>query len=80
MSIHFSNNSASATEVELFAGFLGEIVVAVFGFPEAVREAEVVEQRAVHAERVLAGAADFPFGDEGPVALAGAVVEQALES
>ena len=43
-------------------------------------EAEVVEQRAVHAERVLARAADFPFGDEGPVVLAGAVVEQALES
>ena len=80
MRIHFSNNSASASEVEAFAGFLGEVIAAVFGFPKAVGEAEVVEQRAVHAERVLARAADFPFGDEGPVVLAGAVVEQALES
>src|ERR1035441_5832155 len=80
MGIHCSNNSASATEVELFAGFRGEVIAAVFGFPEAVGEAEVVEQRAAHAERVLARAADFPFGDEGPVVLAGAVVEQALKS
>jgi hypothetical protein len=29
---------------------------------------------------MLARAADFPFGDEGPVVLAGAVVEQALKS
>ena len=29
---------------------------------------------------MLPRAADFPFGDEGPVVLAGAVVEQALES
>ena len=29
---------------------------------------------------MLARAADFPFGDEGPVVLAGAVIEQALES
>jgi hypothetical protein len=67
-------------EVELLAGFLREIVVAVFGFPEAVGEAEVIEQRAIHAERVLAGAADFPFRDKGPVVLAGAMIEQALES
>ena len=33
-----------------------------------------------HAERVLTRAADFPFGDKGPVVLAGTVVEQALES
>src|ERR1017187_1302785 len=71
---------AGVAEVEFLAGFLGEIVTDVFGFPEAVGEAEVVEQRAVHAERVLARAAEFPFGDEGPVVLAGAVVEQALES
>lgn len=54
--------------------------MAVFGFPEAVGEAEVVEQCAIHAERVLARAADFPFGDERPVVLASAVVEQTLES
>ena len=36
--------------------------------------------RSVHTEEVLARAADFPFGDEGPVVLAGAVVEQILES
>jgi hypothetical protein len=29
---------------------------------------------------MLARAADFPLGDEGPVVLAGAVVEQTLES
>ena len=33
-----------------------------------------------HAQGMLARAADFPFGDEGPVVLTGAVVEQALES
>ena len=71
---------AGVAEGEFLAGFLGEIVVAVFGFPEAMGEAEVIEQRAVHVERVLARAADFPLGDEGPVVLAGAVVEQALES
>ena len=49
------------------------------GHLDGVKEFEAVEQRAVHAERVLAGAADFPFGDEGPAVLAGAVVEQALE-
>ena len=59
---------------------MGEIVADVFDFPKAVGEAEVVEQRAVHAKGVLARTADFPFGDEGPVVLAGAVVEQALES
>src|ERR1039458_5690837 len=71
---------AGVTKGELLAGFLGEIVAAVFSFPKPMGEAEVVEQRAVHAERVLARAADFPFRDEGPVVLAGAVVEQALES
>src|ERR1017187_9906263 len=98
MGIHCSNNSASATEVELFAGFLGGVVADVFGFPKAVGEARRANfrstphpgplpvrggegiPRAVHAERVLAGAADFPFGHEGPVVLAGAVVEQALKS
>jgi hypothetical protein len=62
------------------AGFLGQVVVAVFGFPKAVGEAEVVQQRAVYTQGMLARAADFPFGNEGPVVLAGAVVEQALES
>src|ERR1039458_7499547 len=71
---------AGIAKGEILAGFLREGVAHVFGFPKAVGEAEVVEQRAVHAERGLARAADFPFGDEGPVVLAGAVVEQALES
>ena len=65
---------------DFLAGFLGQVVVAVFGFPKAVGEAEVVQQRAVYTQGMLARAADFPFGDEGPVVLAGAVVEQALES
>jgi hypothetical protein len=36
--------------------------------------------RAVHPKEMLARAADFPFGDEGPAVLAGAMVEQALAS
>src|ERR1017187_2040050 len=38
------NVVAGVAEVELLAGFLGEIVMAVFGFPKPVGEAEVVEQ------------------------------------
>src|ERR1035438_810373 len=45
---------AEVAEGELLAGFLVEVIAEVFGFPKAVGEAEVVEQRAVHAERVLA--------------------------
>jgi hypothetical protein len=41
-----------------------------------MRQTKVIEQRAVHAERVLAGAAEFAFGDEGPVVLAGAIVDR----
>ena len=35
--------------------------------------------RAIHAERMLARAAEFPFWDEGPVVLAGAVAEKVVE-
>ena len=59
--------------------FLVEIVVGIFGFPEAVIEAVVVEQCAVGGGIGLAFAFDGIFGNELPIELAGAMFEQFLK-
>ena len=59
--------------------FFFEVVVLVFGFPEAAAEFEVVEECAVDFEGMRFGPRDGEFGDEGPVELAAAFGEQVLE-
>jgi hypothetical protein len=56
-----------------------KFVLFVLGFPETVGEAEGVEQRAVHLERHLLGAADGVLGHEHPVELLAALGKQSLE-
>lgn len=57
----------------------GQVVVNILGFPVAVSEAEIVDQRAVDDDALVAPRADGVFGHEGPATLAGAVFEEGLE-
>ena len=66
-------------EAELDLDLLFEVVGGVFGFPDAVVEAVVVEQGTVGFCVGLALALDGVFGDERPIELAGAGFEQLLE-
>jgi hypothetical protein len=74
-----NNIVARVARVELAAGFAAQIITNVLGFPEAVRKAEVVEQGSIHPERMPARTADFPFGNQMPIMLPGAVVQEILE-
>ena len=64
---------------EFALDFGGQVVVDVFGFPVAVREAEVVDEGAVDDDALAAAGVDGVFGHEGPAGLAGAVLEEGLE-
>ncbi len=52
----------------------------VFRFPVAVRQSEFVSERAVHTQRVFLLALDRPFGNELPIKLIAASIEQRLKS
>ena len=56
-----------------------EVVGGVFCFPETVDEGEGVDEGAVGAERLLAGALELVLLDEVPVVGAGAAFEQVGE-
>src|ERR1700720_2129580 len=46
---------------ELLLYLFAKIVVTVFGFPESMREPELIDERAVHTERMAVVAFDLPF-------------------
>ena len=65
---------------EFALDFGGQVVVDIFGFPVAVREAEVVDEGAVDDDALAAAGVDGVLGHEGPAGLAAAVLEESLES
>src|ERR1039458_4956397 len=69
-----------AARRDLALGFLFQIVMFVFGFPEAALKPELVEQSAVYFERGRLGTRERVFGDQRPVELASALFKQVLES
>ena len=59
---------------ELALDFPGQVVVDIFGLPEAVGEVEVVDERAIDDDALIAAAGvDGVFGHESSADLAGAV-------
>ena len=56
-----------------------QVVVDVLGLPVAVRQPEIIDQRAVYDDAPVALRADGVFRHQRPAALAGAVFEQSLE-
>jgi len=64
---------------ELEADFFGEVVVGVFGFPDAVDEGEVVDEGSVGAEGLLVGAFEGVLGYDVPAVGAGAAAEKLFE-
>ncbi len=66
-------------EGELDLDLFVEVVGGVFGFPEAMVKAVVVEEGAVGFGVGLAFALDCVFGDEVPIEVAGAVFEEFLK-
>ena len=57
----------------------GEVVVGVLGFPEAVEEGEFVDEGAVGAEGLFAGAFEWVLLDEVPAVWAAALLEEVGE-
>jgi hypothetical protein len=64
---------------ELLLYLFAEIVLTVFGFPKAMREPEFIDERAVNTQRVSAIPFDRPFGNQLPIKLPAAVLQQSLE-
>lgn len=64
---------------ELLLDFEAEVVLGVLGLPVAAREMELVNERAVNAQGVLAFADELILGDERPVELASAFLEHVFE-
>ena len=64
---------------EFLLYLFAEIVVTVFGFPKSMCEPELVDERAVNAERMTVVSFDLPFGNELPTKLPAAVLQQGLK-
>jgi hypothetical protein len=67
------------TKGKLAFYFFIEVIVFVFGFPVAVSKFISIDQSTINTNGVFAFAFDFPLGDESPLELFSAVVEQTLE-
>src|ERR1019366_5003165 len=65
--------------VELGADFAFEVVVLVFGFPEAARKVERVNHSPVNLDDPGLGLVDGVFGNERPFELASATAQQGLK-
>ena len=69
---------ARVAGLELALDFRGQVVVNILGLPIAVRQLEIVDQRAVHDDALAAGV-ERELRHEGPAGLAGAGFEEGLE-
>jgi len=65
--------------VDFETDFPLQVVMNILGFLITMRQAEVIQQGAIHPEREFAGVADFPFRHERPIPLPRAVSEQIPE-
>ena len=70
---------ARVAGLELALDLGGQVVVNVLGLPVAVRQPEIVDQRAVGDDALAASGVERELRHEGPAALAGAGFEEGLE-
>lgn len=64
---------------EFEADFFGEVVVGVFGFPDAVDEGEVVDEGAVGPEGLLICSFEGVLGNDVPAIGTGAAAQKFFE-
>jgi hypothetical protein len=53
--------------------------VTVFGFPESMREPELIDERAINPERMTVVSFDLPFRNQLPTKLPAAMLQQILK-